>query len=432
MTFKLGDLTAGELNDAITSPSITYNESGLPAATFSHYDLFNEPINNQLAAAPFSAAKGATNGVDLYKIHYSIHNKGAWPDPVTGLLAIPKGLNTTTLPLLSWQHGTVMAPNEGPSSIMVNDQLQRSPEGSVLAGQIRSSETLFNLVRFAGNGYAMAAADYNGIGDSKTAQYYALKEPTNKATTGMLKAAKAVLGRLGISTDSLYLNGWSQGAVNTLWLGEQLRKLNEPVVKQASSSTFSDINKSADYWFNSFEGWPQWGSSVFPLLLAAYENYYNIKGLMKAAIKPQYLPIAEAMQKGLINWDQVPSPKPGEGLLGLPLTGKELLNEQFLDDFNNKRGFFYQRLQENAVTMERRPDHPVRFYGGGLDAIIPPGVSVELPTAFYAPMATGTIVAPTATHRSTFLGSLFGSTQDPNIDIGTWFQQSDGFSAGAA
>jgi len=343
-------------------------------------------------------------------------------DSVTGLLAVPTGLSSKTVPLLSWQHGTVFQPYDAPTGIMANDQLQRTPAGSTFTGVIRSTETLFNLVRLAGNGYAMAAADYNGNGGSLTSQYYAIKDPTNKATTGMLTAAKAVLSRLGFNTNKLYLHGWSQGALNTLWLGEQLRQAKVPVTKQSSASTFSDIMKSADYWFNTFKGDPSWGTSVIPLLLASYEDYYNLTGLMEEAVRPQYLAIAKAMGEGYLNWDKLPLPKSGEGLGGLPLRGKDMLNEKFVNDFINKRGRFYEKFKLNAGVMEHKMTHPTRFYGGGQDTIIPPGVSVEQPTAFFAPLATGTIVGAQATHRSAFVGSLFGGAQNPGIDIGTWYQ----------
>jgi pimeloyl-ACP methyl ester carboxylesterase len=410
---KIGDLTSLELNDSITGKTISINGS---QSLTSHYQLYNE----HNAATAFSETKGAKNGVDLYKIQYTIFNHGR-PDKVSGLLAVPTQQNSSTLPLYSWQHGTIFRPDEAPSEIMKNDQFQRTPQGSTFTGQIRSTETLFNLARFAGNGYAMAAADYNGNGSSGTSQYYTLKDPTNKATTAMITAAKGVLSRLGITTNKLFLNGWSQGGLNTLWLGEQLRKDNVAVTKQASSSTFSDINKTANYWFNTFTGDPAWATSCLPLFFASYESYYNLEGLLKEAIKPEYLEIAQSLVNGETNWDILVEPE-GKGLYGLPVTGKEMLNEKFREDFNNQRGRFYDKFQENIKIMENKFSHPTRFYGGALDTAIPPGVSVEQPTAFFAPLSAGFHLGAEATHRSTFLGSLFGSAQDPNNDIGTWFQ----------
>lgn len=417
--FKIGDLSVEELNNAIAADLITYTDPVTgQISKISHYNLFNQFENN--AAAPWSPANGARDGIDLYEVQYFIRNPQSL-DSVTGLLAVPTSAYGESRPVLSWQHGTIFFREDAPSRVMRNDQLQKSPEGSNLVGLNRSAETLFNLVRFAGNGFVLAAADYNGNGGSMSSQYYAVKEPTNKATAGMIKASMGVLARLGVRTENLFLNGWSQGALNTLWLGQNLQSAGIPVAKQAGSSSFSDLNKSLDYWFNSSGGTPYWLTSCLPLVLGAYESYYGLKGLMAEAVKPQYLDTARRIYEGKIDWDRIPPVEPGKGLLGLPLTGREFLNENFIQDFNNKQGAFYAKTQENQV-LETKLSHPSRFYGGGQDTVLPPGVSVELPTEFMAPLATGINVGENATHRSTFLGSLFGSAQSPDNDILTWFE----------
>lgn len=124
------------------------------------------------------------------------------------------------------------------------------------------------------------------------------------------------------------------------------------------------------------------GNKLPPTLFTAYENYYNLKGLLKEAIKPEYLKIAESMVNGAFNWDNVPEPEKGKGLFGLPLTGKELLNEKFLEEFNSKRGRFYEKFQENATIMEQKYSHPTRFYGGDLDTAIPREFPWMNPLAF--------------------------------------------------
>lgn len=244
----------------------------------------------------------------------------------------------------------------------------------------------------------------------------------------MITASKAILSQLEISTDKLFLNGWSQGAIHTLWLARDLQKNKVPVSKQASASTFSDINKSLDWWMgissgyghSEFFGDPTWMTGGLALLIGSYENYYNIKGLMAQAFRPEYLKIAREIYNGKLDWDNLPVPKPGEGVWGLPLTGPELLNKGFITQFKNKKGTFYKKVQENTV-LETKLSHPSRFYGGKKDYVVAEGVSVDLPTEFLAPLAEGFYVGDNSTHRSTFLGSVFGGAADPSIDILTWF-----------
>ena len=418
---KIGDLTADELTGALVDKRVKVIDPATNSVDYiSNYDLFNVPENN--AAAEFSGDKRARNGVDLYKVKYSINNKGR-EDVVTGLLAVPVGIGSRNMPLLSWHHGTTFTANEAPTGIMKDDQLQTKPPGSVLEGQIRSTETFFNVYRFAGNGYAVVAADYNGLGDSRTPQYYAIDKPTTKATSGLIQAGKTVLEKLDIGTTELYMNGWSQGALNTLFLEKKFEKEGVPVQKTAHSSTFSSLTASINYWVNGFEGDPFWMTTCLPLVLGSYQEYYNIDGLMEKAIKPKYLRISERIYEGKVNWDQVSGPeKPGEGLLGLPTTGKEMLKSEFRREVREERGEFFRRVKQNEPITQTF-SHPSRFYGGGKDTVIPPGYSVDKPVELLSPLATGTWIGDTATHRSAYLGSMFGSAANPQQDIYTWFAE---------
>ena len=417
---KIGDLTADELTGAVVEDRIVTNQvdpTTNELIKISHYDLFDEGTNT---AAPLSESKRAANGIDLYKVKYVIKNKGE-ADVVTGLLAVPVGIDAKNLPMLSWQHGTTFPANESPTGIMKNDQLQVRPPGSVLEGQIRSAETLFNLARFAGNGYAVAAADCNGLGDSKTLQYYAIDKPTTKATAGMIAASNVILGKLGLETTELFLNGWSQGAVNTLFLERSLQNEGISIAKTAHASTFSSLVASVQYWVNDFEGQPYWLTTCIPMVLGSYQEYYNIEGLMASAVKQKYLRTAERIYEEKVDWDQVPGPEhAGQGLLGLPLTGKKMLKKEFRNDIREGRGEFFRRVVQNDPLTEVFT-HPSRFFGGGQDTAIPPDYSVEKPVEFLGPLASGVSVGDQATHRSTFLGSLYGSAGNPQEDIFTWF-----------
>lgn len=415
---KIGDLTADELTDAVSKPRVTYVDPKTGEQShISNYELFNE---NQAAASWEKVEeKSARNGIDLYKVKYAIKNKGE-VDVVTGLLAVPVGIDAKSLPMLSWQHGTTFPANESPTGIMKNDQLQARPPGSFLEGQYRSTETLFNLARFGGNGYVVAAADYNGLGDSKTPQYYAIDKPTTKATTGMIEASNIILEKLGLETTELFLNGWSQGAVNTLFLERKLQNEGIPIAKTAHASTFSSLAECVQYWVNDFKGSPNWLTTCIPMILGAYEEYYNIDGLMASAVRKPYLRTAERIYQEKIDWDQVGEPPEGQGLLGLPLTGTKMLKKGFREDIRQGRGEFFKRLEQNDPLTEVFA-HESRFFGGVEDTAIAPGFSVEKPVEFLGSLASGVSVGDLATHRSTFLGSLYGSANNPQEDIFTWF-----------
>lgn len=245
----------------------------------------------------------------------------------------------------------------------------------------------------------------------------------------MLKASSAILEKLGLESTKLFLNGWSQGAINTLFLQRNLQNQGEPIAKAAHTSTFSSLSESAKYWFTSnwrpFDegGYPAWTSTCVPMILGSYQEYYNIKGLMKKAIKPEYLKISKKIYQEKVNWDKVTPPvNKDEGYLGLPADVRKMVKAEFVKEIQDERGEFYERLKQND-PLTQIFTHPSRFYGGGKDTAIPPRYSVEIPVEFLAPLATGVSIGEQATHRSAFLGSLYGSASNPQDDIFTWFAQ---------
>ncbi len=73
---------------------------------------------------------------------------------ISGLLALPAGAKGP-LPVVSWQHGTILSFDQVPSNLTrLADPTYRTSDAA------DSLETLFNVQRFAGQGYAVIAADY--------------------------------------------------------------------------------------------------------------------------------------------------------------------------------------------------------------------------------------------------------------------------------
>ncbi len=426
----LGRLSAEQLNQALSSNVV---DDPISKKKTNLYNLFNEiDDKGNRAAAPFSSNLGAKNPVDFYRLIYNTtipENKKTYT--VSGLLAVPvlpakqdNKSKTPSIPLLSWQHGTILTPYDAPSFLIQNSKVVRGPTGIPA-----SAETLFNAVRFAGNGYALAAADYIGNGISTETQAYAVKGATIQTTKDMITGATAVIKELmpntsGNPISKLVLNGWSQGGLNTAWLGNALQNDGVIVHKQAQASAPVDVAKTISYWFNDYPGTPNWLTACVPLAIGAYEKYYGIKDLMKAAIGPKYLDTANKIYNKQIDWSKVPEPPKGQGLLGLPVKAKDMLNKSFLVDFNAKRGEFYKQVTANTALQDKYK-WPTRFYGGSGDTIVPPTNGVNQPVAFQqakgSNLSAGFDMGLAATHRGTFLSSVFEGVTNPGNSILTWF-----------
>ena len=133
----------------------------LDALVAKAFPLFNEPV---ILPAFDKKKDGARFDVDLHCIvtHTVVPETGE-KLKVSGLLALPVGIKGE-LPLLSWQHGTILSFDQVPSNLTL-----LADPAYELTDAADSLETLFNVQRFAGQGYAVVAADYVGKGPFRMA-----------------------------------------------------------------------------------------------------------------------------------------------------------------------------------------------------------------------------------------------------------------------
>lgn len=234
----------------------------------------------------------ARNGVRLFRISYPsvVPERGNRPVTLTGLLAIPE-TSQATLPLVSYQHGTVYGKQEVPSF----------PE--------QSPETQLMIAQFAGQGYALIGADYIGMGESAEPQGYMVKGSHQQATSDLIPAARAVLAANGSSDSHLFLAGWSQGGYVTMALLERLEQIGMPVRAAATASA------PVDPWvaLNGFLSFPRpidapWIGTLFILSAFSFENYYAVPGLARSILKPEHYDIClRAYQGQSIDPSQIPT-----------------------------------------------------------------------------------------------------------------------------
>lgn len=207
----------------------------------------------------------ARNAVRLYRVTYPsvIPERGNRPTVATGLLAVPE-TGAASVPLVSYQHGTVYGKQQVPSF----------PE--------QSSETQLMLAQFAGQGYALIGADYFGLGLSEEPEGFMVKASHQQATYDLLVAARAVLADLKITTTDLFLGGWSQGGFVTLAFLEKLESAGVPVKAVATASAPADVFAI----LSGFLDFPRkndatWVPTLFILSAFSFENYYGEPGLAR-------------------------------------------------------------------------------------------------------------------------------------------------------
>jgi len=324
-----------------------------------------------------------TNGVKLYKVLYKtvIPEKNNQVTEASGLIAVPDvNLSGKTFPLVSWQHGTVYTKKEVPSQ----------PKNSM--------ETRLILANLGGNGYVVIGADYIGMGDSNESNSYMVTGSSVQAMADMLNASKLVLKDLGVSTDKLFLSGWSQGAYNTQVFHRYLEQQGVSITATATASTPTSPWMLATRWtYKTTRYDAQWILGTVAQLLNSYERYYGLDGLVAEALKPEYVQQAKDFYDNKLGWSDVEK--------SWPMYSADFYKPSFAAKLALGENAFAKQLIENQA-YEWRSLTPSRYYWGSSDEAIAPYIAklpIEYQDTVGGAKAEAIHAGEKADHRGTFV-----------------------------
>lgn len=404
---------ASGVQPALARGPLTDQTVRVSAARLDQQVAHNFPDFNVPAVLPaFDAARlGARFDVELHRIvaPLTLPRTGE-AVTVSGLLALPVGVKGP-LPVVSWQHGTVLSFDGIPSNL-----IKLADPAYMMRYPTDSAETLFNVHRFAGQGYAVIAADYVGKGPFRKgrSEAYAVKDITVQTCLRILEAGLAAMHSLGHQMGPLFLNGWSQGGLNTQWLLQELRGRNIPVAAASASSPFNELAETMRFWTsaqtypipegtNSFPAIPDWISLCVTVLLGSYEVNYGLKGLLHHSVRPQFREeVARYWQT--YEWRNDPArPFP---------SGSTMLVPGFFDRFTHEsNSAFLRQLALNSASYWNY-DSPIRLYIGLADEGLHPTVA-RRGIAAGGGKATE-VTVPMGSHRIAFMSSLYGESRHLN------------------
>lgn len=431
----LGHYTKEDLNNLV-----------LPFYTAFNYSTRSAPTN-------VPDAYKATSGVTLYKLFYNTNIPELGKKvQVSGIVAVPDMLDGSSAGLVSWQHGTVLSPDEVDSRVIIPADTNNIFSITTAAGETvtsGSAETLFNIALLAGNKhFIVTGADYLGLGDSTAPEAYFVKNPTVVTTLDQLSSTNEFLNTIGIQTDKLFLNGWSQGALNTQWLSQKLQLLNVPITASAYAAPPTDLVANIRHWATEERQIPQnphappvWIAVAGTKALQSYEDYFKITNLIDTAIKPQYHSLIMAIinDPNLVDWfrsdnntiyfnkGKTFTTNDGKSVTEIKgFTAKECFVDGFTDRYvADPISTFFKDL-DKASPYNWTYSFPAKFYYGTGEEVIPSNI-VENSMVFIGSSATP-IKVEGADHRGTFLYSLFNTSvaaDGTSKNIGQWFSNLD-------
>ena len=349
----------------------------------------------------------ASNDVELYAVRYDsvIPELGNRKITASGLLVLPVLPDRSRLPSIIYEHGTVFGKYEVPSYSFKDKNPTAHPHYD------GAYETRYMVGLFAGNGYAVMAADYFGMGDgADSPEAYFVKASTQQASYDFYLDALEFMKSKRIAASHLFVGGWSQGGLNATGLLEKLEREKVVVAGTFTASSPSDPFAALNgLMYHPRHGLDAvWLNTIVALSVFSFENYHDEKDLAKSVIAP------DAYDKLRSMYDR--SYGGPEGLMALLGTfGDRPLLGYFRDEYRDPAYFAasrYGQLLAEAETYRQLFKSPVRAFYGTQDEVVKEPIG-QLSATYQSIMigneadpSQSTVVAepvPGADHRRTFI-----------------------------
>lgn len=417
----LGTVTADQLNTVLGAEATHFYN----ASTIDPYTGANPASYWADYEAPEFV--DANNGVHLYRVAYNstIPEQNNRPTLAYGLVAIPTDA-AGPLSVVSYQHGTLVGKGEVPSQSF--DGIGSVPGADPLYDA--TYETRLNVAQFGGQGYAVIAADYFGVGNSLENDGYISKSSQQQACLDMYYASVKLLDSQDHPVSNLFLGGWSQGGLVTVDFLEKLQSVGIPVTKAATASAPANVQYTSNLWYFHPRTYPQslpnTPDAIWLNVVGELSNF-SITGYAGADASPLQMlgvnyEVARAMYMREYNaLSFVPPVLGGTGIVVhraglsdvvLPYPLPEVIAPQFADNQALFEQTDYAKLlASSGAGSSYLLTAPLGMYYGQEDEVIPLTAGTAVYNAQTTEFQNDHIWAPEvawANHRGTFLAAVRG------------------------
>lgn len=283
--------------------------------------------------------------VDIYKVTYTTSYLEDEID-ASGIILLPKA--SAGVPMISFQHGTLLAQSDAPSL------------------QQKESEQVLSYAALASMGFITAVPDMIGFGESGELFHpYYIEEPTADAVTDLLLAAKTLAAQKQIDFDGrLFLAGYSQGGYATLAAHKAIE--SDPMEGLSLEASFAgaggyDLVEMLKY----FRGLDTYDDPYYLAYVGmSYQSYYNQNSLLSEFFNEPYASRIPSLFDGIKSGGQIDTQ--------LSHDISTLVNSDILETPENSPvySFLAEAFVENSLT-DWKPHAPLFMYHGDADTTVP-------------------------------------------------------------
>ena len=309
-----------------------------------------QTIINDLSSGGFTFTPDQVrNSVHSYRLTYRTIDENGKATTASGLFVLPD-TNNRDISTITYLHGTMVGRDEAPSvADGSNDQ---------------SASYLYSSA-----GYATVAPDYVGLGTGPGQHPYLDVAAETDASVDMLVAARTAAHQLGRNLRSdVYVNGFSQGAVVAMGVGNALQHGAVPGLRADAVAPISGPYKLQTAEIPAaLDGQLNQADSVFYLgyTVTAWQRIYHIYNDPSKVFNAPYDRTMAALFNGDNDEDAI--------FPQLPATPAQLLTPAFLNELRHPTGRLLAALRTNDnACADWRPAMPIRFfYADGDEQVAP-------------------------------------------------------------
>ncbi|MBX2818758.1 MAG: lipase family protein [Rhodothermaceae bacterium] len=272
-------------------------------------------------------------GVSLYKVTYLTIDHHGQQTVASGAVAIPEAIDEPA-PLLSFQHGTIVARHRAPS----------------VKG--------FDLVSMGlgASGYITVMPDYLGLGSGTGFHPYVHAKSSGTVVVDMIRAARAFLEKEAIHTNGqLFLMGYSEGGYVTMAAHREIEQHHSDEISVTASAPMAGpYNLSQVMVEQILEESPYPSPGYLPFTLLAYDMVYDVFEQLEDVILPEYIQVVESMLEGKTGLRHI-----NRQLPAVPLN---MLTPAFIDSFKENAAHPLRVALEKNDIHNWKPLAPMRLY----------------------------------------------------------------------
>ncbi len=316
------------------------------------------------------------NTLDMQKISYQSIGADGLPHTMTGLLILPKSIfgARPSVPILMYQHGTETYRQYSPSQFLAHmDRPADYPEVMVAA-------------LIASTGYAVAMADYEGLGDNTGPQPYVHGASRAQQVIDMLRASRDRIA--GVTSpcswnNQLFLMGYSEGGYVTMTTTRELQLNHAAEFTVTASAPLSGPHDlSGEMRTLMLSNNTSKAPYFLPFLLTGYNYAYGQASVFNplSAMLPPFNTTVPPRFDGSTQSDKISETM---GMTFSPvklIVPKSVLTTTFIDQLTTdtsagsafdflRRNDSYRVSQTNISTW--KPTVPIRMYHHRGDELVP-------------------------------------------------------------